>query len=184
MERLSEFQDSVVEWIQPRTGQRFYELRAGEAVLGSLSFRSSFGTLAIAEMDGGRWSFKRVGFLNPRVTVRVVDRDEDVAIYYPKFWGDGVIRFDDGRSFAWKPVNFWATQWAFVDSDGRSVLSFQHGREHEKLSDIFKTQATVEIRPVEASRDLLPVLVPLGLYLIILHQQDAAAAVAATSSAV
>ena len=182
MKRVSDLGASELEWIQPKTLERLYELRSGDAVLGWLSFRSAFGTLAIAESADGQWSFKRVGFLNPRVTVRVVNRDEDMAIYQPNIWGDGVLSVGDGRTFAWKPVNFWATEWAFTDREGRLVLKFKPGRQHEKLSDIFKTQATVEIHSVVTSLDLLPVLLPLGLYLIILRQQDAAAAVAATSA--
>jgi hypothetical protein len=46
-----------------------------------------------------------------------------------------------------------------------------------------KTQAVVELEPDESIRPFVPLLVALGMYLIILHQQDAAGAVAATSAA-
>jgi len=47
---------------------------------------------------------------------------------------------------------------------------------------MFKTQAVVEIESDELIRPFLPLLVALGMYLIILHQQDAAGAVAATAA--
>ena len=183
MEQLSDFVGFQAEWIQPKALERTYELRCGEAVLASLSFRSSFGTLALAETAEGQWTFKRVGFLNPRVTVRVADEEDDLAVYRPKFWGDGVLTFDDGASYAWAPTNFWHTVWAFSDSAGQLLLSLTQGREKGRLSDIFKTQASVEIAAPDAAPDVLAVLLTLGMYLLILHQQDAAAAVAATGAA-
>lgn len=183
MERLSEFTQSKAEWIQPKTLERFYELRSGAARLASLAFRSSFGTLAVAETAEGRWTFKRVGFLNPRVTVRVAGEQDDVAIYHPKLWGDGVLIFDEGISLTWQPVNFWRTEWVFTNSAGRLLMRFYLGRENEKLRDLFKTQATVEILSADASRHLFPVLAPLGLYLLIIHREDAAATAAATTAA-
>jgi len=183
MERLFVFTQSNAEWIQPETFERFYVLRIGTVRLASLAFRSSFGTLAVAETAEGRWTFKRVGFLNPRVTVRMADEQDDVAVYYPKLWGDGVLIFDNGTSLAWKPVNFWRTEWVFTDSAGGLLMKLNLGRANEKLSDIFKTQATVEMSSADASRHLLSILAPLGLYLLILHREDAAATTAATTAA-
>jgi hypothetical protein len=178
-----QFSGQKAEWIQPKTSENLFELHAGEALLARLAFRSMWGTLAVAETADGSWSFKRVGFLNPRVTVRVLDQPEDLAVYQPKFWGDGTLTFADGRSLAWKPLNFWATIWAFKSADDQTLITFKPGREKEKLSDIFKTQATVELGLLLNNRDLLPILLPLGMYLVALHSQDAAGAAAVTAGA-
>jgi hypothetical protein len=179
---LADFHGASAAWRQPKSAQRFFELRAGEALLATLSFRSAFGTLAVGETAEGSWSYKRLGFLNPRLSVRDArqpeDQQIDLAVYQPRFWGDGVLTFQYGRAFAWKPTNFWATQWSFTDQAGKLVLKFMPGAEHEKLTDLFKTQATVELHAVEGCRDLLPVLLTLGMYLILLHHDDSAAAAA------
>jgi hypothetical protein len=180
LQKLSELNHLRVEWSQPRTLDRYFELHAGGVLLSTLTFRSAWGTLATAESGEGRWSFKRVGFLNPRLTIRVNDQEPDLAIYQPKFWGDGVLTFTNGESFAWKPVNFWSTEWAFINSAGQRVLHFMPGIEDQKLTDLFKTQVTVELEALTPGRELLPILLPLGMYLIILHNDDTAAAAAAT----
>jgi hypothetical protein len=146
-----------------------------------LSFRSSFGTYATAETAEGTWTYKRVGFLNPRVTVRIAGAEEDMAIYHPKFWGDGILTLKEGPTFTWRPTNFWRTHWEFADEEGQVVLTFESGV--VQLKDIFKTQATIRFEHVAEHRSLLPLLASLGIYLIVLHNQDAAAAAAATSAA-
>ena len=184
MKSFSRLKDMKMEWVQPKALERYFELRAGEDHLATLTFRSSFGSLANADTTEGSWTFKRVGFFNPRITVRAAGSEVDLAVYQPKFWGDGALTFRDGLSFSWKPVNFWATEWAFKDEAGNSILVFKSGIEKGKLSDAFKTQATVEIQPVLTPRQWLPLLAALGMYLLILRQEEAAAAAAATSAAV
>ncbi len=177
-----ENQSKSLEWIQPRAGARFYELRANDATMGTLGFRSAWGTLATAEFGDTAWTFKRIGFLNPRVTIRDRGSDKELAVYQPKMWGDGVVQFRDGASFDWKPVNFWRTAWAFADPKNRITVQLTPGIEHQPFWDMFKNQVTVQIDSQSVADDHLPVLLPLALYLFILQQDDAAAAVAACSA--
>jgi hypothetical protein len=180
MDHISVLAGQRLEWIQPKTLDRRYELQTGLAQLATLTFHSAWGTLATAETADGAWTFKRVGFLNPWVTVRVAGSPDNLAVYQPKFWGDGTLTFADGVAFRWRPTNFWATEWAFTGAGDAPLVRFKSGAEKHKLSDIFKTQALVELEPDESVRPFVPLLVTLGMYLIILHQQDAAGAVAAT----
>lgn len=182
MDHISAFAGQVLEWLQPKTLEHYFELQAGPAQLATLTFHSAWGTLATAETTDGTWTFKRVGFLNPRVTVRVAGSPDNLAIYQPKFWGDGTVTFADGTAFRWQPTNFWATEWAFTVADDAPLVRFKSGAEKTRLSDIFKTQALVELEPDESIQPFVPLLVALGMYLIILHQQDAAGAVAATAA--
>jgi hypothetical protein len=184
MERIAEFAGSHAEWVQPASNQRYYELHDDTSVMASLRFRSAFGTLAVATTADESWTFKRVGFLNIRVTVRRAGEDHDMAVYTPRFWGDGELTFEDGAPpLLWRPTNFWATQWAFGAPAGGLIMEFKTGVPHERLSDIFKTQATVEILDAAEWRPLLPLLLPLGFYLFLMHHEDAAAGAAAISAA-
>lgn len=184
MQPLSEFSGRYLEWLQPKTFDTYYELRSEEQLMGTLTFRSSFGTLAVAETGEGKWSFKRVGFLNPRVTVRSYGSERDLAIYQPKFWGDGILYFTRGPTLLWVPTNFWRTDWAFLDQDERQIVSFKGGVAKEKLKDILKRQTTLELVDTIRFREQMPLLATLGMYLIILHHQDAAGAVAATTATI
>lgn len=186
MKSLSELEEGQAEWIQPKSFERSYQLKWRDEVLARLSFRSRTGTLATGETAEGRWTFKRVGFLNPRITVRSVGSEEDLAVYQPKFWGDGVLSFKDGPVFAWRPANFWSTAWEFIDPEGTVTIAFQPGVEKERLRDIFRTQFTVTFHQIDRIWEAAPLLAILGMYLLILHQEDAAAAgaLAATTAAV
>ena len=183
MEALSTVVGMQLHWIQPKTFERWFELRVGESLFATLCFEKAFGTLATAESADGSWTFKRVGFLNPRVTVREVGAEANLAIYQPKFWGDGSLEFPDGRVFHWKSTNFWGTQWGFADSGENLLFALKPGVDKPKLSDLFKTQAIVEIDPRGRALAELPLLVLLGWYLMILHQDDAAATTAAVTAA-
>jgi hypothetical protein len=183
MESLHVTPESRPSWFQPRTLERSFELRDGERLLGTLQFPKWSGSLAMASLAAGEWTFKRVGFFRPRVTVRLPGQEADVAVYQPKGWGSGgEVQFAGGRIFAWKPANFWATRYAFLDGAERAIVTFKPGGEESKWSDLFKFQALVEIDPSADGLEELPLLVSLGWYLMILHHDDSegAAVVAAT----
>lgn len=167
-------------WVQPKLSHRNFELRAGDLLFATLEFQSAWGSLATAICSDGNWSFKRVGFFNPRVTVRSAGQETDLAVYRPKWTGtEGELAFLSGQHFHWKAANFWATQYAFVMPDGSPILTFKPGVEEGHLSDFFKYQARVEIEPGVIRIPELPVLALLGWYLMILQQDDATAASAA-----
>lgn len=182
MKPLIEFTGRVLEWVQPRVFERAYELVSGETLLATLAFRSSFGTLAVAETAEGSWTFKRVGFLNPRISVRQAGGLDDLALYRPRFWGGGDLAFTAGPVVSWRSSDFWTTEWAFFDPADQPLVSFRQGREKERLADIFKSQATVEVSPLGAGSRHLSILAPLGMYLLVLHRDDSAAVIAATAS--
>ena len=167
-------------WIQPKgLDNRWFELRAGDGIVATLEFETLCGSLARAQSADGSWTFKRVGFFNPRVTVRKAGQEADLAVYTPRWTGrEGTLEFPDGRVFGWVQANFWATKFQITDAAGYSLVSFESGAEKSRLSDIFKTQARVEIGRRGRALPELPLLVLLGWYLIILQKQDAAAVAA------
>jgi hypothetical protein len=178
MRSVSDWKGRKAEWVQPQALEQSYELRSGDEQLAALSFRSAFGSLANAGTADGSWTFKRVGFLNPRITARVAGSESDLAVYQPRFWGGGALVFADGRSFSWSATGFWGTRWEFRASGGGSALVFERGVSEERFSDFFKSQFTVTFPQDESMRGVLPLLATLGMYLLVLHQRDSAAVVA------
>ena len=165
-------------WCQPKALQRSFELREGNRLLGTLHFATSCGSLATASLAAGEWTFKRTGFLHPRVTVRRRGQEADLAVFRPKGWGvEGELRFAGGRSYGWKAANFWSTKYVFLDGSGKALVTFKSGAEESKWSDLFKCQALVEIDPSANELEELPLLVSVGWYLMILDQEDATAVV-------
>ena len=66
--------------------KRAYELQATNQSLGRIRWTNIFGSLAEADFGARRWTFKRGGFLRPRVTVREASSEEDVAVL-ELYWG-------------------------------------------------------------------------------------------------
>jgi len=153
---------------------RAYELRSGDALIGHLQFEKSCGSLASAEVNSQKWTFKRVGFLAPRVTVRSPNVEADLAVFRPHWGGGGTLDFADGHQAQWRCVNFWRSQWAFVVNEDRIVVRFSH------REGFFKASAQLECDPASAALPELPLLAVLGWYLIILAAEDAAVVVTST----
>lgn len=180
--RLSELVASSLFWIQPKTFDRWFELRSEHDLVATLGWETSCGTLARAVTEDRSWTFKRMGFLNPRVTVRESGSEVNLATFYPRWLGDGTLEFGHGRTFRWQSTNFWGTDWMFTDSSGTPLVRFQAGSPEGKLSDVFKTQAQVEVNPEANQTEETTLLVLIGWYLMILRRDDAAAGAAATSA--
>jgi len=174
MEPLNTAPGNRLHWSQPKALQRIFELRDRDRLVGTLSFVKAFGSLAEASMAAGDWTFKRVGYFRPRVTVRRRGQEMDLAVFEPKGWrSEGELQFAGGRIYAWKLANFWATKFSFVDSAGKTLVAFKPGTEESKWSDLLKFQALVEIDPSASRLEELPLLVSVGWYLMILHHEDA-----------
>ena len=171
-------------WVQPKILDRQFVLRSSENIFGTLSFETAFGTLATATSATGRWTFKRVGFLNPRVTIREGGANADLAVYWPKLWSDGWIEFAQGNKFHWKSLKFWGTEWGCANAQEEMLFVLRPGTEKHQLSDLLKTQAVVDIQSHAYDIEELPLLVMLGWYLMILNEADTAATVVTTTAAI
>ncbi len=169
-------------WNQPKATARNFELQRQDEPFGTLEFRSMWGTLALARNPIQDWSFKRLGFLNPYITIRIPEAESDNALFYPKPLGSGILHMLDGRPFSWEPVNFWRTKWRFVDKSGFPILSFDQGSEEFKLNQLFKLHVLVRVDSSRITNLEFSMLINLGFYLIILNLDDIAAATAAGSA--
>ena len=174
MRPISETRGQELLWVQPAARRREHELRAGDDVVATLRFQR--GSLADAEAEGHHWTFKRQGFWQPRVTVRVAGSDADVAIFRPHWAGGGTLEFADSRTVQLRSANFWQSEWVWQEKDQPAILfKGRHG--------FVKAKGAVEVQPAAAGRPDVPLLSLLGWYLILLHADDAAVASSAASVA-
>jgi hypothetical protein len=184
MDELADVADQPLYWIQPKALVRCFELRSEDKVVATLAWETSCGSLARARASVGSWTCKRVGFLNPRVTVRESGSEVNLATFWPRWLGDGTLEFAYGRSFRWQSTNFWGTDWMFADFDGTPLVRFLQGSRERRLSNLLKTEALVDIQPQARDLPELALLVLLGWYLAILRRDDTAAGAAAASAVV
>src|SRR5438445_8993602 len=125
VKRIRECANQSLKWTQPSAFQREYELRAGDDLLATLRWQKTFGSLAVAASADGTWTFKRSGFLSPKVIVRVPGSESDVAVLQPSWRGEGMLQGPEGRRYQWLNTSFWCSEWAFANeaSDPRVRLN-------------------------------------------------------------
>ena len=149
-----------------------YELRDGDTVVATLRFRSRWGSLATAESADGCWTFKRVGFLQTRVTIRKCESEDEIAVFKNNSWtGGGTLEFADGRRLT-ADTNCWQTKFAFSTETGEPLVRFT------KIFGLLKLSSNVEILQGSA---IPPWLVMLGWYLSVQMHNDAAASASAAT---
>jgi hypothetical protein len=176
MKHLSEVGDRDLKWLQPQALKQEYELRAGDEVVATLRFKTAFGSLATAESAEGCWTFKRLGFWHPRVTVRACGDETDLAVFKSRTWNNGgTLELPDGRRYL-ADLNFWATRYQFTTETDEVLLRYT------SIGGFAHFSAKVDVMPDFARQAELPWLIMLGWYLRILVSWDSAAAVSATTA--
>ena len=118
--------DQGLTWVKPRALRAEYQLIADGKALASLRWEKALGSLARAEAADGRWTFKRVGFLRPRVTVRAEGSVADVAMLEP---GTGILQFSDGHTYHWvyHQLPGWGVGVCLGGWHGPCAVPFPHG---------------------------------------------------------
>jgi hypothetical protein len=177
MKRMKELVGRELKWIQPRATARDFELKDGEETVAMLEFRSTFGSLAAATTAEGRWSFKRVGFWTPHVTIRPADTETEIALFRNRTWSAGGTLVLPNAEPIRANTNFWQTAFDFIDERDQPLVRYR------KVGGMFHLSSLVEITPQGAGLELLPWLVPFGWYLAIKMRDDASGAAAAAAAA-
>ena len=177
MRPIAEFVSLPLAILQPKAMERSFELRAGEELAGTLAFRSSFGSLALARTAESAWTFKRVGSFSPRATARLEGSEHDLVVYTPRWIGQsGEITLEGGERLRFASAGFWGTRFALSDAAGQTLATFGPEPEAHRFSDLFRAQAIVSVDPAASARPDLGLLLLFGWYLVVLHHEDATTA--------
>lgn len=170
--------------LQPKAMERSFALRAGDELVGTLEFRSSFGSLALARTAEASWTFKRVGSFSPRATARLEGSERDLVVYTPRWLGQsGEIALESGERLRFASTGFWGTRFALSDAAGTTLATFGPEPEAHRFTDLFRAQAIVGVDPAASARPDLGLLLLFGWYLVVLHHEDATAATVAVTAA-
>ena len=176
MKRIVDLIGHELEWRQPHASKRSFELVAGDESLATLEFRSVFGSLATAEGADGAWTFKRVGFFQPSVTVRDASSEAEIAVFRNRTWSaGGTLELPDGRRYP-ANTNFWMSTYEFKNENSEMLVRYT------RIRGVLHRAATVEIGSAGATQPELPWLVALGWYLAVMMQDDASGAAAAAAA--
>jgi len=169
MKSLSDIAHHGFEWSQLSAFKQNYELRSRSELVGSLEFRSAFGTFATAKCGDGCWTFKRVGFWKRLISIRACNSEADIATFRDNTWSQGgTLEFPDGRAFK-VTSNFWKSRLEFQNSADEVLLHFDS-------SGVFKLKATVHVGKGSEHHPALPLMVLFGWYYLVMMQHESAAA--------
>jgi hypothetical protein len=166
--RLADLAKQPLQWTQPHMMRSEFELRGGDALVGTLRFRSIFGTLATAECDGGCWTFKRIGFLQTRATVRPCNADTEIGLFRNNTWtSGGTLELPDGRKYR-ASTSLWQTRYEWIDAIEHPLITYRtrHG---------LRMSGEMDVQPDAARLAELPWLAMLGWYLAVMMYRDSAA---------
>jgi hypothetical protein len=166
MKMMNDLAVTGLKWEQPSAWRMQYVLRAGEEDAAALEFRSAWGSLATAESGDGCWTFRRVGFLQTRVSIRACGDETELATFRNHIWsGGGTLEFADGRAFR-ATTNLWQTRLEWQSSEKVPLVSFH-------TEGVIRKSAQVEVEPHGSTLAELRLLIALGWYLVVMMWQDA-----------
>jgi hypothetical protein len=154
-------------WVQDR-GRKFCLHDPEQRLYATLEFETTTGSLATGEAAKGRWTFKRVGFFRPCISVRPLGLETDVALFR-----EGRVHFAGGRAFLWKPTRLGGKEMGFEDQKGRRLLRLK------PRFGLRKYEADLQIEPASTEGMELAILVLLSWHISLLHQKDVEAGWAA-----
>jgi len=155
-----------LEWCQPESFRRFYQLKFQGSEVGTLRFEKRYGSRATGAYGESKWTFKRTGFFSRNVSVRASGSETDIAMFTQGWTGGGSIAFNSGRRYRLRYKNLWGTRWAFEAEDRTAVVSLSGPR------GLLKHRGTTTVAPFAANLPETPVMLLLIWYVRLLMNAD------------
>ena len=151
-----------LKWVQ--RGSKEDELLSDDDVVGALHWASASGSLATAETADGKWAFKRVGSVHPRITIREAGKDVDLYAAYVGWGGNATLMLPGQEPYQWAP-NIWRSKWILRNNDCNEIMSIE-------LNGAAKINGDLTIRDSSVPTSTLSLLVLLGWYLVMNAPSD------------
>jgi hypothetical protein len=132
-----------------------------QEIYATLQFRNTSGSLGTGRTSEGEWTFKRVGFFKPRISVRPVSLKTPVA-----FFQRARLHFGGGLVLRWNPTKGPEKERRFEDLEGRTVVRLQ-----PEFADRTR-EAKVEIKAFSTPGAELSIAVLMSWYIVLLLQRQ------------
>jgi len=169
MSPITDAPNGIMRW-SVRPGRTFV-LEADNQEAGRLAFSVKGGSLAKGMTAHGEWTFKREGFLHPRITIRRTDSDSNCGSLVLSANGNGKLTLTGGEEFSFITAGWLQSHWSFNRGLSEIVRFNRDG-----------SSADVEVVTPTVSEETLSLLVLLGWYAPLLAA-DEAAVIAASMAA-
>lgn len=162
--------DRELTWVKVKGELRTYRLEAPDGGVAELRFEKAFGTLATLTTARGVWTFKRVRFFSPTITVRRAGSDEDLAAFKFGWSGAGELRWASGAVRTFRRCGFMRPEWSFLTEAGEELVQFGPAKGFWCRSTTVRPGDAPETEPGE-----IEVLMGLGFYLLLASANDTGA---------
>lgn len=162
-------------FLKPQLTERYFELRLQEDLIGTIRFPKLTGTIAEVRFLDQTWTFKRMGFWHPYVSIRKQGSTEDhMRLPLSNKWG-GLLMFKraDGQILELTNISFWHQIWAWLKHDKTILIEFH-------ITIGLKNRAKVLIRQIDDPEETR-LLLALGCYALSTYGWDDDAGGALTS---
>jgi hypothetical protein len=172
--------EPALEWRESRTVKRQDELHIGDQLIATLRWGGWGSTFATGRARAGSWTFERPRLLSKEVQVHAAGAAEGppIAVFIPGWTEEGTLSFTDGRTMHWQSRDFWQTEWALVDAEGRTAARFCDTSGFlERRTAAWTYKAGLS----EVDRAMLLIL---GRYFMVLQAQDRTVVVATVTAAI
>lgn len=161
MQPFSFIDASALSWLPVAGSEGVFELRASGQLVGRLSRVRHAGSLARGETAGGEWTFKRVGFLHPRVTVRSGTESGPVG-EMDIHWRRTTVSVGGSTRYTFQRAGLAVPAWQYLDAAGRVLVHIEPVREGRALAG-----GSVTVRPEARRAKDLALLLLLAWYYIL-----------------
>ena len=162
-----------LQWLRDPRSSRTHLLSCHEGLVGTLSFQGLCGSLAKGETAHGSWTFKREGFLHPRVSIRREGSDVAIGILSLSRSGAGTLLLSGSGEYRFTSTCWWPNRWSF-EKGSQNVVRFERTR----------GGSTVTIEKTATEMEALSLFCLLGWYMPLLADSDAAALAASMAAIV
>jgi hypothetical protein len=129
---FSSVDPTSLRWLRRGDTPLEFDLLAGELPVATLTWKAGTGSLATARTASSVWTLKRVGFLNPRVSVRAEGDPADVA-HLSVHWNYHRIDVAGHPSYRFHRAGVLVPAWQVTKEDGTEVLHVEPVRDGRKL---------------------------------------------------
>lgn len=124
MKTISESPITTLQIIKPDLIKKYYELKSGDELYGSVEVMDNSGTLARIETMQGVFTVKRAGFFRPYIIFRKEKHATDEIIAYLNIEGITKIIFDN-NTYYFRLVNLWKNQWGWTNEKNQVILRYK-----------------------------------------------------------
>jgi hypothetical protein len=166
MRSLRKSRIQSLQWVQPRSLNRYHELVADGELYGTLTWQKMFGSLALAVCAEGTYSFKKGGFLHPFVAIRRLSVEDDFGKMDMKLGQNGLLVLTDGQTFEFRRLGLWKSQWSFFDESGELLCTFT------RKTKVLRQTGVISIEDKAVRKIHLPLLLLVGWYVIVLFTRE------------